>query len=195
MFGPACKSLVDSFILIYVSHPFDVGDKISLNGDTLYLVDKISLYTTATHTGDGRTVIFPNPALLNIQLYNYTRSLAYTFITNLHVDILTSEEQVHSLEEQTLAFLASKPNVWQLDTFNVRMDKIDNLKLCTLSIIATLNGISWAEYSKFKPHTSDLLFFLQKKCRELGISYEPPAQRVIMEQDRRRMKEEMGKEE
>jgi len=37
MFGPAAKSFMDSFILIYVSHPFDVGDKISLDGKNLSL--------------------------------------------------------------------------------------------------------------------------------------------------------------
>lgn len=186
MFGPAAKSFVDSFILIYVSHPFDVGDKISLDGSTSFVVDKISLYTTSAHTGDGRAVIFPNPSLLAIQLYNFTRSLSYSLTIQLQVDILTTVEQLQALEAATKEFIVEKTEgVWKEDSFAMSMDKIEFSKMCTVALEATLNGVTWAEGSKYKEHKSKLLFFLHAMCKELGISYHPPTQNIRVSKEKR----------
>jgi len=136
------------------------------------------LYTTRAHTGDGRATVFPNPYLLGLQLYNFSRSLAYNMTIQLQVDIDTPREKLKTLEEEVLKyFRETEAGVWTAESGDMRMTKIDLSKMCTLEISATLNGITWVDGGKAGGHKSKFMYFLYEKCRELEITYSPPVQK------------------
>ncbi len=58
-------------LVIFSSHPFDLGDTVEAEGVT-GTVKEIRLYHTKLQTADGLTVLLPNKALSSSKMINYT---------------------------------------------------------------------------------------------------------------------------
>jgi hypothetical protein len=67
------KTLVESIIFLFLTHPFDVGDTVFLDTQIL-TVEKLGLMTTVFVTLDGRQTYCANTVLAAKQIVNFTRS-------------------------------------------------------------------------------------------------------------------------
>lgn len=59
VFGSATRNTFECIIFLFVTHPYDTGDRIIIDGST-YLVDEVNLLTTVLVRSDGQRIYAPN---------------------------------------------------------------------------------------------------------------------------------------
>ncbi|KAF8080781.1 hypothetical protein N665_0923s0021 [Sinapis alba] len=73
MIGSTCKNIFESFVFVFVMHPYDVGDRCIIDGVVL-LVEEIDLLTTVFLKIDNEKVFYPNATLISKPISNFYRS-------------------------------------------------------------------------------------------------------------------------
>lgn len=59
VFGGSASTTFNCIIFLFVSHPFDAGDRVNIDGEN-YVVEKFNLLNTVLVRSDGRKVFTPN---------------------------------------------------------------------------------------------------------------------------------------
>ena len=71
--GNVAKNTFEAINFLFVSHPFDVGDRVVVNGDILS-VHKINITATLLRTVDEQLIYYPNTILATKPIRNLRRS-------------------------------------------------------------------------------------------------------------------------
>ncbi len=74
MFSSSLSALVESIVLLFLQHPFDVGDQVVMDGRVV-TVRKIQLWCTEVRENDGRITSIPNRSLWNKEITNLRRTV------------------------------------------------------------------------------------------------------------------------
>lgn len=104
IFGASLKNTFESIIFLFITHPFDVGDRVDIDTDS-YVVKSMSINSTALTRIDGKVVYAPNTVLANKFIHNVRRSGRQSEKIVLKVDIKTSNEEIGELEKRLILFL------------------------------------------------------------------------------------------
>ncbi|KAL1885620.1 hypothetical protein Plec18167_001115 [Paecilomyces lecythidis] len=110
VFATTAQEVLGSCIFLFVKHPFDVGDRVTINSEDL-IVERISLLFTVFRTiDDQRTTQCPNIVLNTLWVDNITRSNAMRERLTLTVDFGTSFADVQLLKKEIENFVRDKEN-------------------------------------------------------------------------------------
>lgn len=110
VFATTAQEVLGSCIFLFVKHPFDVGDRVTINNEDL-IVERISLLFTVFRTiNDQRTTQCPNIVLNTLWVDNITRSNAMRERLTLTVDFGTSFADVQLLKKEIENFVRDKEN-------------------------------------------------------------------------------------
>ncbi|CCU81290.1 mechanosensitive ion channel [Blumeria hordei DH14] len=114
------QEFLQSLIFVFVKHPFDVGDRVTIYGNTGksltgddYFVKEISLLYTEFKKMEGHVVQAPNSYLNTIFILNQRRSGGLAEAIPVTVKFGTTLEQIESLRERMLEFVASESREYQ----------------------------------------------------------------------------------
>lgn len=117
-----------SIVFVFVTHPFDTGDVVLVDG-TQYIVRKIGLWYSSFYGAGRRLVYRRNAELCNAIITNISRSDAMSEDFNTVVSMDTSAPQILALEERMSKFM--KANCREYDGFtyakNIRLANSDAL--------------------------------------------------------------------
>lgn len=110
------QEFLQSIIFVFVKHPFDVGDRVTVYGNTGtlmrgddYYVQEISLLFTEFKKMEGHTVQAPNSLLNTLFILNQRRSTGLADPVELKLRFGTSSELIEELKARMLLFvLANK---------------------------------------------------------------------------------------
>lgn len=102
VFKESAQNVFDSIIFLFVTHPFDTGDLVNVNGDPVF-VKKLSLLFSTFVTTTGQIMCVSNAILSSQRVMNYRRSS-------------------HQYEETHLQFAYDTP----LEKLDAVMDDINN---------------------------------------------------------------------
>jgi small-conductance mechanosensitive channel len=106
IFAVTCQEVLASILFLFNKHPFDVGDRVDINGAS-YVVKELSLLFTVLKRLDG-TIVQVNNAILNTAwINNIRRSNTMSEVIQLSVDFGTSFSKIQSLRREMLAFVAA----------------------------------------------------------------------------------------
>ncbi|KAK2734659.1 hypothetical protein FQN57_001604 [Myotisia sp. PD_48] len=110
VFAVTAQEVLGSCIFLFVKHPFDVGDRVDINGSRL-IVERISLlFTVFRGVMDHKTVQVPNIVLNSQWVENITRSKAMREQLILTVDFGTSFGDIQLLKREMQKFVRTKEN-------------------------------------------------------------------------------------
>ncbi|KAK9311683.1 Mechanosensitive ion channel-domain-containing protein [Lipomyces starkeyi] len=105
VFATTAAELLSSCIFLFVKHPYDVGDRVDINGNK-YVVDHISLLYTVFHQVDNKkNVQVPNSVLNTLWVENISRSLAMQEVIAIPVHFDTTVTDIEVLREELLKFV------------------------------------------------------------------------------------------
>jgi len=104
LIGGSLQEVLTSIIFLFVKHPFDVGDRITVLKDT-YTVKEIRLLSTVFIDAQGCVVQAPNIVLNTSYIHNIRRSEQMSECFPFEVDYATTFEQLEALREKMLVFL------------------------------------------------------------------------------------------
>ncbi|KAF4625157.1 hypothetical protein G7Y89_g13011 [Cudoniella acicularis] len=120
LFSATAQEFLQSCIFVFVKHPFDVGDRVTVYGNTGsqmkgddYFVKEISLLYTEFKKMEGHVVQAPNSYLNTLFILNQRRSGGLAEAVPVTVKFGTTLEQIDSLRQRLLEFVASENREYQ----------------------------------------------------------------------------------
>lgn len=115
LFSATAQELLQSVIFVFVKHPFDVGDRVTIygtTGDTLmgddYYVKEIALLYTEFKKMQGHVVQAPNSYLNTLFILNQRRSGGLAEAVPIIIKFGTTIDQIDQLRQRLLEFVRSE---------------------------------------------------------------------------------------
>ena len=120
LFSATAQEFLQSCIFVFVKHPFDVGDRVTIYGNTGsqmkgddYFVKEISLLYTEFKKMEGHVVQAPNTYLNTLFILNQRRSGGLAEAVPVTVKFGTTLEQIEELRNRLLEFVGSENREYQ----------------------------------------------------------------------------------
>jgi len=120
LFSATAQEFLQSCVFVFVKHPFDVGDRVSIYGNTGsslkgddYFVKEISLLYTEFKKMEGHVVQAPNSYLNTLFILNMRRSGGLAEAVPIIIRFGTTLQQIEGLREQLLEFVKSEKREYQ----------------------------------------------------------------------------------
>jgi small-conductance mechanosensitive channel len=120
LFSATAQEFLQSVIFVFVKHPFDVGDRVTIYGNTGsalkgddYFVKEISLLFTEFKKMEGHVVQAPNSYLNTLFILNQRRSGGLAEAVPVTIKFGTTLEQIDSLRQRLLEFVTSENREYQ----------------------------------------------------------------------------------
>ncbi|KAL2754871.1 hypothetical protein ACRALDRAFT_1077087 [Sodiomyces alcalophilus JCM 7366] len=135
------QEFLQSIIFVFVKHPFDVGDRVTVYGSTGaglqgddYYVTEISLLYTEFKKMEGHIVQAPNSVLNNLFILNQRRSAGLADVVELNLGFATSADSIEVLKARMLQYcLANKRDYQPRVLTEVRT--LNNVQSFTMNFI------------------------------------------------------------
>ncbi|TPX13468.1 uncharacterized protein E0L32_006198 [Thyridium curvatum] len=112
MLQATAQEFLQSIIFVFVKHPFDVGDRVTVYGNTGdmmrgddYYVQEISLLYTEFKKMQGHVVQAPNSLLNNLFILNQRRSNGLADVVELKMRFGTPNEVIEELKARMVDFV------------------------------------------------------------------------------------------
>ncbi|CAP73516.1 uncharacterized protein PODANS_2_8870 [Podospora anserina S mat+] len=135
------QEFLQSIIFVFVKHPFDVGDRVTIYGNTGsmmrgddYYVIEISLLYTEFKKMEGHVVQAPNSLLNNLFILNQRRSQGLADPINLKLRFGTTEAQIEELKSRMLEFCLQNKRDYAPRIIS-EVQTIDEVASITMNII------------------------------------------------------------
>ncbi|KAB8303548.1 hypothetical protein EYC80_004955 [Monilinia laxa] len=120
LFSATAQEFLQSIVFVFVKHPFDVGDRVTIYGNTGsklqgddYFVKEISLLFTEFKKMEGHVVQAPNSYLNTLFILNQRRSGGLAEAVPITVKFGTTIEQIEQLREELVKFVKSEKREYQ----------------------------------------------------------------------------------
>ncbi|KAK4122272.1 hypothetical protein N657DRAFT_657126 [Parathielavia appendiculata] len=135
------QEFLQSIIFVFVKHPFDVGDRVTVYGNTGsmmkgddYYVLEVSLLYTEFKKMEGHVVQAPNSVLNTLFILNQRRSQGLADPINLKLRFGTSEAQIEELKARMLEFCLQNKRDYAPRIIS-EVQTIDEVSSITMNII------------------------------------------------------------
>jgi hypothetical protein len=188
--GSSVSALVEGVLLIAVSRPFDLGDRVIINGSdsvdhpgfgASWFVEDINVFSTVlrfARTNEVATI--KNSAIASSKIVNCNRSVnAIVFIEHmLHTSIL-DEDNLDKFNAALKHYVNINPRLWEAVAF-CRIEKIDaDMETVNLSI-AVRHRNSWQDASRILLNKADMLRYIHDTAKNLNTAYDTPPNRRLL---------------
>ncbi|KAJ8292405.1 Mechanosensitive ion channel protein Msy1 [Rhodotorula toruloides] len=104
LIGTTAQEILASVIFLFIKHPYDVGDRVSIDAVD-YIVLEMHLLSTVFKKIDGTVTQAPHSLLNTKFVMNYRRSNSISETFTFDVDFGTSFEKIEALRARMLEFL------------------------------------------------------------------------------------------
>jgi small-conductance mechanosensitive channel len=120
LFSATAQEFLQSCIFVFVKHPYDVGDRVMIYGNTGdlgrgddYFVKEIALFYTEFKKMQGHIVQAPNSYLNTLFILNHRRSGALAEAVPIIIKFGTTLEQIERLRALLLDFVTAEKREYQ----------------------------------------------------------------------------------
>ena len=122
LFSATAQEFLQSIIFVFVKHPYDVGDRVMIYGNSgdmgkgdSYFVKEIALFYTEFKKMEGHVVQAPNSYLNTLFILNHRRSGALAEAVPIIIKFGTTLEQIERLRELLMAFVTAEKREYQMN--------------------------------------------------------------------------------
>ncbi|EQL37433.1 hypothetical protein BDFG_01042 [Blastomyces dermatitidis ATCC 26199] len=120
LFSATAQEFLQSIVFVFIKHPFDVGDRVSIYGNTGatltgddYFVKEIALLYTEFKKMEGHVVQAPNSYLNTLFILNQRRSGALAEAVPIIIKFGTTLQQIDTLRLRLTEFVRSENREYQ----------------------------------------------------------------------------------
>ncbi|KAF2705107.1 hypothetical protein K504DRAFT_506577 [Pleomassaria siparia CBS 279.74] len=141
LFSATAQEFLQSVIFVFVKHPFDVGDRVSIYGNTGatglgddYFVKEIALLYTEFKKMEGHVVQAPNSYLNTLFILNQRRSGGLAEAVPVVIKFGTTLDQIDSLRRRLLEFVGSEKREYQSNILT-ELREVKEVHSITLNVV------------------------------------------------------------
>ncbi|KAK4988064.1 hypothetical protein LTR50_004180 [Elasticomyces elasticus] len=132
LFSATAQEFLQSVIFVFVKHPFDVGDRVGIYGNTGalgrgddYFVKEISLLYTEFKKMEGHVVQAPNSYLNTLFILNQRRSGGLAEAVSITIKFGTTLDQIDQLRQRLLDFVKQEKREYQANILTELRDVVE----------------------------------------------------------------------
>jgi small-conductance mechanosensitive channel len=191
-FGQTVSKYVQGIILIAVTRPFDLGDRVFLtpagdvergleNAGNGFFVEDITLSSTKLRFArTGEVAYIANNLLADMRIYNCNRSPNASVVIQPVVHICALEkDNMKKFEEALRKYVAERPRQWA-ELLIICIVKVDSDFEQVHLMIAFRHRDSWQNTARIYKQRGELMEYVHNVTKRLGIVFEsPPPRRVL----------------
>lgn len=173
IFKNSASNVFDAIMFLFVTHPFDTGDRCFIDNENL-VVKKMNLFATVFTRSDGTETYYFNSQLFTKFITNVRRSDKMAESCTIQVAWRTPQEKLDELEEKLNTWLSTEENRWFQPSTSVVLQNISYQRYleCTIGIS---HNSTWQDWGLRNTRRTAFHAAVQHYCRELGITaYEAP---------------------
>jgi small-conductance mechanosensitive channel len=141
LFSVTAQEFLQSVIFVFVKHPFDVGDRVSIYGNTGakglgddYFVKEIALLYTEFKKMEGHVVQAPNSYLNTLFILNQRRSGALAEAVPVTIKFGTTLDQIDQLRQRLLEFVRAEKREYQSNILT-ELREVQEVHSLTLNVV------------------------------------------------------------
>ena len=172
--GPTFAQVVSSLLLVLVTRPFDVGDRIMASGlyggDEMLLVRKINVLTTELLRVTQKLVIVPNAALAGMHIENLRRSPDAVVRLEVLVARSTTAAQLEAVRCAVNVHCAGEPLSWKPDGAALRVGGVQAQAMQLLVFVGS--RLRWADIPRTSPAVFRLWVAVLAALESEGVVYQ-----------------------
>ncbi|KAI9308765.1 Mechanosensitive ion channel-domain-containing protein [Cunninghamella echinulata] len=176
MFADTAKVFFQSILYLFLTHPYDVGDKVVINNVTM-IVNYMGILATIFVTTNGVKVYVPTTELFKANIINIRRSPAMGESINIHIDFRTPTDVIFTLNDRLTEWIAGQPRDFVASDFSVRIQTLTDCNKIELTMWLP-HKTNWQTFLRSR-NKNRFLFFLKDTLHDLHIHYELPAIRLL----------------
>ncbi|KAG1857229.1 Mechanosensitive ion channel-domain-containing protein [Suillus tomentosus] len=173
VFKNSASNVFDAIMFLFVTHPFDTGDRCFIDNENL-VVKRMDLFATVFARSDGTETYYFNSQLFTKFITNVRRSDKMAESCTIQVAWRTPQEKLDALEAKLNTWLSTEENRWFQPTTSVVLQNISYQRYleCTVGIS---HNSTWQDWGLRNTRRTAFHAAVQYYCRELGITaYEAP---------------------
>ncbi|CED83793.1 Predicted mechanosensitive ion channel [Phaffia rhodozyma] len=106
IFKSAASNAFDAVIFLFVTHPFDTGDRVFIGTENM-IVKKMGIFSTQFTRSDGTEAYYYNSVLFGLNILNVRRSGSMFENMTVQVGWNTTNEQIDALEKSICNWLST----------------------------------------------------------------------------------------
>lgn len=179
VFGNTAKNTFESILFLFVTHPYDAGDYVVIDTQTL-LVANMGIMSTTFIRSDGQEINAPTVVLMTKFINNIRRSGNMGESIYLDVNFTTSSDKLFDLRTRMQDFLAANSRDFQ-PGFDIKLSEIVELNKMTLLLYLEYKG-NWQDAGRRWERRNRFMYALKDALTELEITYDLPSQKVVTAQ-------------
>ncbi|GAM89172.1 hypothetical protein ANO11243_072080 [Dothideomycetidae sp. 11243] len=174
LFAATAQEFLQSVIFVFVKHPFDVGDRVSVYGNTGtlgrgddYFVKEISLLFTEFKKMEGHVVQAPNSYLNTLFILNQRRSGGLAEAVPITIKFGTTLDQIENLRARLLEFVQAEKREYQSNILTELRD-VTEAHSINLNVIFFYKS-NWQNEGLRLARRNKFICALMVTMQELGI--------------------------
>lgn len=174
LFSATAQEFLQSVIFVFVKHPFDVGDRVTIYGNSGdsglgddYFVKEITLLYTEFKKMQGHVVQAPNSYLNTLFVLNQRRSGALAEAVPIIIKYGTTIDQLDALRQRLLEFVRSEKRDFQNNILTEMRAVTENFSL-TLNIVFFYKS-NWQNEGLRLQRRNKFICMLMIALQEIGI--------------------------
>lgn len=174
LFSATAQEFLQSVIFVFVKHPFDVGDRVTIYGNTGdsghgddYFVKEITLLYTEFKKMQGHVVQAPNSYLNTLFILNQRRSGALAEAIPIIIKYGTTIDQIDALRQRLLEFVRSEKRDFQSNILTELREVTENFSL-TLNVVFFYKS-NWQNEGLRLQRRNKFICMLMIALQEIGI--------------------------
>lgn len=175
IFDTSAKALCQGIIFQFVTHPYDSGDLVLIDGSYMF-VENIGILGTIFIGADGMKLYAPTVLLQTKIICNVRRSGNMGESLTFNIDFRTNNETILLLRERLSEWVQSQSRDFATG-FDMRVSQILDMNQIILVVWLPHKG-NWVELGKRFQRKTRFMLALKSILTELNIRYELPAQRI-----------------
>ncbi|KAJ3370244.1 hypothetical protein GGF31_004302 [Allomyces arbusculus] len=167
VFGGTLKETFESIIFLFVSHFYDVGDLIAVDG-VYFTVKSMSILNTTLQRGDGKLVYAPNAVLSHKMIDNVRRSGHMSEDVTIKLALDTTEAQLDDLRDKMLTFLEAESREFHV-AFAVVIKEVLLAERALRCQVTISHKGNWQPMGKRAARRNRFMFALKQALMEAKI--------------------------
>ncbi|KAI0791637.1 Mechanosensitive ion channel-domain-containing protein [Irpex lacteus] len=176
IFKNAASNCFDAIMFLFVTHPFDTGDRCFIDDENL-VVKKMGLFATVFARSDGTESYYFNSQLFNKFIINARRSDKTAENLTMQIDWTTPLEKIDALEGCLNRWLETEKNRWFQPNTAIMLQNISFMRHLECTIGIPHNG-NWQDWGLHNARRTAFHAAVNYYCRQLGIFNYSPAQPI-----------------
>ncbi|TKA31754.1 hypothetical protein B0A50_01832 [Salinomyces thailandicus] len=174
LFSATAQEFLQSVIFVFVKHPFDVGDRVGVYGNTGatglgddYFVKEISLLYTEFKKMEGQVVQAPNSYLNGLFILNQRRSGGQAEAVPVTIKFGTTLDQIEGLRNKLLDFVTAEKREYQGKILTELREVVD-VHYMTLNVVFFYKS-NWQNEGLRLARRNKFICALMVTIQEMGI--------------------------